>query len=189
MKICGTVRRPLRAIISARASGRSSTLMTSYAAPLRSRRLRARAQKGHQSVKYMTILSSAMTLTSGLRQRQVLGAPRGNAASQIERLGESLCSELPHCRCSEGAGVIVHKYDFFLLLLQRLIGLEYLLARHLAGAGHVARGESFRGTQVNDHGTLVHQPNRLLRGNRCEVLVPGPQFVDDNQQSRNKRAA
>jgi len=50
MKICGTVRRPLRSIISARASGRASISISSIAAPLLSRRLRARAQYGHQLV-------------------------------------------------------------------------------------------------------------------------------------------
>src|SRR5712671_3008093 len=117
MKICGTVRRPLRAIISARASGRSSMLMASNLAPLRSRSPRARVQNGHQSVKYTTIRASAMTLVpadSRLGQRKVFGSPGGNAATQIERPGESLCCQLPHSRRADGASVVIND-DHFLL--------------------------------------------------------------------------
>src|SRR5579862_724106 len=127
MKICGTVRRPLRAIISVRAPGRSSTSMTSNLAPLRSRSSRARVQNGHQSVKYTTIRWSAMTLApvaSRFGQRKVFGSPGGNSASQIERLGESLCSKLPRSRRAEGASVVVNDDHFLLLLLQSLVGLQ-----------------------------------------------------------------
>src|SRR6185295_2419846 len=132
MKICGTVRRPLRAIISARASGRSSTSIASNLAPLRSRSPIARVQYGHQSLKYTTIRGSTMTLVSAgsrLRQREVLGSPRGNSAAQVERLSEPLRCELPHSRCAEGASVVVHDEHLLLLLLQSVARLQNLLAR------------------------------------------------------------
>src|SRR4051812_8148262 len=113
MKICGTVRRPLRAIISARASGRSSMLIVSKRAPLRSSRLTARLQNGHQLVRYTTILGGSVmkktpTAASCLGERQVLGTPGGDAASQVECLREALGYELPHGGGTERAGVIVH---------------------------------------------------------------------------------
>src|SRR5882757_4213660 len=105
MKICGTERRPLRAIISARASGRSSMLIVSNSTPLRSSNPPARAQYGHQSVEYITTLGCAITLAagSGLRQRQVLGTPGADSATEVERLGETLCGELPYGRGSQRA--------------------------------------------------------------------------------------
>ena len=48
MKICGTERRPLRAIISLRSSASVSMSISRNAIPLRSNNARAREQYGHQ---------------------------------------------------------------------------------------------------------------------------------------------
>src|SRR5882724_3057257 len=192
MKICGTVRRPLRAIISARASGRSSILMTSNGAPLRSRSPVARVQNGHQSVKYTTIRGFAMPLAPGrsrLGQRQVFGTPGGKSAAQVERLGETLGDELPHGGGSEGTRVVVDDDHFFLLLLQSVARLQNLLTRHLPGAGYMASRKSLGGTQVENQGALVHQPHDILRRYGGDVLAARAQFVRNDQQGRNGRTA
>src|SRR3954470_15652845 len=191
MKICGTERRPLRAIISARASGRSSISIVSYVTPLRSSNPRARAQYGHQSVKYITTFGCPMTFAaaSHLLQRQVLSAPCADSATEIERLGESLGGELPHGGGSQRAGIVINDDYLFFQLLQRIAGLQNLIARHLLGAGDMTARECLGRPQVNDGGaTLVHQPHEVLRGHGGLILVPAAQLVDNDQYSRNGQA-
>src|SRR5512145_745636 len=54
IQICGTVRRPLFFIISARRSGSRSTRIFSMAAPLATRSRSADWQNGHAAVAYIT---------------------------------------------------------------------------------------------------------------------------------------
>src|SRR3569833_1063716 len=190
MKICGTERRPLRAIISARASGRSSTLIVSNSTPFRSSNPWARAQYGHQSVKYITTLGrAAMTGSSGLRQREVLGAPCADPLTQVECLGESLLRELPDSCGSQRAGVVVDHDNFLFLLFQRVTRLQNLLSRHLLGTGHVTIRIFFGRAQVNDRSALVHQPHEVLRRYGGEVLVPVAQLVDGDQYGGEAQAS
>src|SRR5882672_1482804 len=104
MKTCGTERRPLRVIISARSSASVSISISRKAMPLRSSSARARAQYGHQPAEYMT--------TSGMQpQLRAADFPaaeprtRGRfscrqAASPPRRLNTLLKPSLPSSRAA-----------------------------------------------------------------------------------------
>src|SRR6185437_5149198 len=83
MKICGTVRRPLRDSISVRAAGMASTSISSSAAPFCSSSSRARAQYGHQLVAYITTFGTVIRLPSSLSR--AAGCP--SATPPLRRAG------------------------------------------------------------------------------------------------------
>ena len=77
--------------------------------------------------------------------------------------------KLPHRRRPQGARVVVHDDDLFLVLLQGVGGLQNLLTAHLARAADVSRRILLGWTQVDDQRTLVHQPDHILRATRTPL--------------------
>src|SRR6185436_12972794 len=78
MKICGTVRRPVRSIISWRRSGsRSTRILAMPTTPLAASSRSACTQYGHWPVEYI------VTVATSRLQRQPRAAPRGKAALQV----------------------------------------------------------------------------------------------------------
>src|SRR6185437_468374 len=125
----------------------------------------------------------------GLGKRQILGAPGGQTAAQIEGLGKSLGRELPHRGSREGAAVVVYHDRLFLVLLQSIPGLEDLIAAHLARAGEVAARERLGRTQIDEQGAVVHQPDQILRRDRGGTLVTRTQLVEDHEGCGDCRPA
>src|SRR6185437_9344560 len=165
IKICGTVRRPLRATISVRASGRASTSISSKStfffsaagAPVRN----TGTSRWHTSEP--SVASGALALARRiLRQWQVLRAPGSQPAAQIEGLRKALGRELPARGGAQGAGVVVDHDDFFLVFLQRVGAFEDLLARHLAGPRDMAGRELLLAAQIDEQRSLVHQADEVL---------------------------
>ena len=71
---------------------------------------------------------------------------------------EALGLELPCGGGAERAGLVIDDERLLLVLLQRVAGLEDLLAIQAASAGEVSDGKLLGGTQVDDHRAAIHQP-------------------------------
>src|SRR5262245_19072040 len=136
MKICGTVRRPPeRRIMTSRSAGVSSSLTSSNATPLRLNKPRARSQKPHHDVEYITTLPGmpviACSPAPGIatHQRQVLGPPGLETTAQARHLVEALLAQCPRGGAGSHPGFAAGEHRLVAELLQRLDALRQVGAR------------------------------------------------------------
>src|SRR5689334_3563824 len=91
IQICGTVRRPLFCIISARRAGSRSTRTLSIFTPFSKSRRSAAWQKGHAEVQYISTFG--ITAAPSFLHRQAGLLPAGEAAGKIQHAPEALALE------------------------------------------------------------------------------------------------
>ena len=80
------------------------------------------------------------------------------------------------------AAAVVHHDGLFLVLFQRVGGLEDLIAGHLPRAREVAERKLLLRTQVKQQHALVHEPDQLLRGHRDETFRARAYLVYNNER-------
>src|SRR5258708_27618704 len=94
------------------------------------------------------------------------------AAMKIEHLGEAELNQGPRGACAIGAAVAISN-DVFLSPLFQRVRLRFDLAyRHIACIENMPGVVQLLAAQIDDEGTLIHQPHSL-RGAQCrEGLKP-----------------
>jgi len=120
-------------------------------------------------------------LSGTLRDGQIVGAPAGEAAAQIERLGEALPLQLTHRGGGERASGAIDDHRFFLEFFQRIPCCEDLVGREMACADDVTSGEFLRLAYIEHQRTLILQPDHLLRRHRRRARATLAHLVGDDQ--------
>src|SRR5258706_579864 len=147
IQICGTVRRPLFCVISARRAGcRSTRIFSTSLTPLSASRRSADWQNGHAAVVYIS------TFATLLFHRQPGLIPRAEAASEIDVAAEALLPEGGRGLCGALAAVVVDD-ERLVLALRELAGVAALQARKR----QVARAEDMAGAVVARVAHVEHQ--------------------------------
>jgi hypothetical protein len=106
---------------------------------------------------------AAYPATSTAGHWQIFGAPRGDAATQIGRLGEALRRKLPGGGGAERARLAVHQQRLLSVFLECLPGSENLVCRQLPRAVQVSRGELRLRPDIEHQRAMIHQPDGFLR--------------------------
>src|SRR5258706_1883293 len=147
IQICGTVRRPLFCVISARRAGcRSTRIFSTSLTPLSASRRSADWQNGHAAVVYIS------TFATLLFHRQPGLLPRAEAASEIDDAAEALLPEGGRGLCGALAAVVVDD-ERLVLAVRELAGVAALQARKR----QVARAEDMAGAVVARVAHVEHQ--------------------------------
>src|SRR6218665_1342018 len=185
MKICGTVRRPVSAIICWRAAGSASMRSSSICStPLAFRSCLARTQEGQTAVVYIFTACMALFRGSGFFHRQA-GCPPGSEAAG-HGLGVVI-AELPghgHRTPGAGAGGAHQNHGQRLVLDDGGQALFDLAQGQVPGANHMAGGKLLGLADIDDHGFFAVDHLHDLGGR--QRAVPG--VLDERPQQHAARS-
>src|SRR5260221_10642877 len=172
----GTVRRPVRSIISWRRAGsRSTRIFSIWVTPFAFRSRSAMRQKGQMPVAYMRTRAIGSFL-----HRQARLLPRREAALELVDGGEALPLEDARCRARARAALARHDHGLVLVFPDLGEAFLQLAQRDVPRPGKVAGGEIGLVAHVeHQRRPLVHETGRLeradLRGTCGKARDLGPE--------------